>query len=91
MERFDNLSSWNIGFKGQEAFFRYRESGNLSPKNAGLALVISHTGLLAAVYFIPEQEQYVLTISGIRQYLLRKGGKSNPLRNEDINKQGRNR
>jgi len=59
MERFDNLSSWNIGFKGQEAFFRYRESGNLSPKNAGLALVISHTGLLAAVCFIPEQEQYV--------------------------------
>ena len=59
MERFDNLSSWNIGFKGQEAFFRYRESGNLSPKNAGFALVISHTGLLAAVCFIPEQEQYV--------------------------------
>jgi len=59
MERFDNLSSWNIGFKGQEAFFRYRESGNLSPKNAGLALVISHTRLLAAVCFIPEQEQYV--------------------------------
>jgi len=56
MERFDNLSSWNIGFKGQEAFFRYRESGNLSPKNAGFALVISHTGLLAAVCFIPEQE-----------------------------------
>jgi len=80
MERFDNLSSWNIGFKGQEAFFRYRESGNLSPKNAGFALVISHTGLLAAVCFIPEQEQTYLTISGIRQYLLRKGGKSNPKR-----------
>ena len=48
-------------------------------------------GLLAAVCFIPEQEHTYLTISGIRQYLLRKGGKSNPLRNEDINKQGRNR
>jgi hypothetical protein len=30
-----------------------------APKISVLALVISHTGLLAAVCFIPEQEQYV--------------------------------
>jgi hypothetical protein len=91
MERFDNLSSWNIGFKGQEAFFRYRESGNLSPKNAALHLSFPTLDCWRRGASYQNRSNTYLTISGIRQYLLRKGGKSNPLRNEDINKQGRNR
>jgi hypothetical protein len=38
----DNRCFRNIGFKGQEAFFRYREP--LPIKNVVLALVISNSG-----------------------------------------------